>query len=53
MVGKGEMKWKGLYFLAFDSVIFSQLVYMVGKGEGKGKGLDFLAFDSVTFSQQV
>ena len=34
-------KWKGLGFLAFDSVIFSQLVYMVGKGEGKGEGLDF------------
>ena len=34
MVGKGEVKCKGLYFLAFDSVIFSQLVYMVGKGEG-------------------
>jgi hypothetical protein len=49
MVGKVEVKWKGLDFLAFDSVIFSQLVYMVGKG----KGLDFLAFDSVTFSQQV
>jgi hypothetical protein len=46
-------KWKGLGFLAFDSVISSQLVYMVGKGEGKGKGLNFLAFDSVTFSQQV
>jgi hypothetical protein len=46
-------KWKGLGFLAFDSVISSQLVYMVGKGEGKGEGLDFLAFDSVTFSQQV
>jgi hypothetical protein len=53
MVGKGEGKWKGLDFLAFDSVIISLLVYMVGKGEGKGKGLDFLAFDSVTFSQQV
>ena len=47
MVGKGEVKWKELDFLAFDSVIFSQLVYMVGEGEG----IIFLAFDSVIFSQ--
>jgi hypothetical protein len=34
MVGKGEGKGKGLNFLAFDSVTFSQQVYMVGEGEG-------------------